>query len=107
MDEKLFSIPLDEQETTINFSRDSKEVSIWTNDRTMMTKLDKMVEKSPHYTLKETGYIKGMVADKEYILDDKSLLSFRTDKMTRVLTEEQKHEAAERMRELTKRRNAF
>lgn len=107
MDEKLFSIPLDEQETTINFSRDSKEVSIWTNDKTMMTKLDKMVEKSPHYTLKETGYIKGMVADKEYILDDKSLLSFRSDKKTSAMTEEQKQEAAERLREYREHRNAF
>ena len=107
MDGKLFPIPVNEQETTINFSRDSKEVSIWTNDRTMMTKLDKMVEKSSHYTLKETGRIQGMVADKEYILDDKSLLSFRSDKVSRVLTEEQKEEAAERMRELARRRNAF
>lgn len=107
MDEKYISLALNEQETTISFSRDSKEVSIWTNDRTVITKLDKMVEKSSHYTLKETGYIKGLIADKEYILDDKSLLSFRADKMTRNMTEEQKQEAVERLRLYREHRNAF
>ena len=38
MTEKFLSIPLNEQETTISFSRDSEQVDIWTNDRTMITK---------------------------------------------------------------------
>lgn len=35
---------LDEQETTINFSRTDDTAYIWTSDPTVMTKLDKFVE---------------------------------------------------------------
>ena len=34
--EKYVFIPIDEQETTISFSRSEQELKIWTNDRTVM-----------------------------------------------------------------------
>lgn len=38
------SIPVNEQETVVQFSRDSDVCSIWTSDTTIMTKLDKLAE---------------------------------------------------------------
>lgn len=51
--EKLESIPLNEQETVINISRDNIIVDIWTNDRTMITKLNKLVKDSNNYKIEK------------------------------------------------------
>ena len=78
--EKFWSIPLNEQETTISFSRDQQEVDIWTNDRTMITKLDKLCETAPdYYHCIEVGRatIGGGIMNKRYKID-KSMLSFRS-----------------------------
>ena len=99
-----FSIPTDEQETVIQIGRNGSEVSIWTSDTTMMTKLDKLVEKSPeNYKLKKIGRLKnsGATVDKEYIIADKGLLSFRAARIVRELTDEQKVEMAERLKRNT------
>ena len=98
--EKFWSIPLNEQETTISFSRDEMGVDIWTNDRTMITKLDKLCETCPSmYISAHTGKNRaGEVMDRYYELKDKTLLSFRTKKKEYVLTEEQKAERAERLK---------
>ena len=90
------SIPINEQETTINIYRDRSECDIWTSDTTMMTKLDRLCEKSPqYYKLVEVGNISGVITDKDYRIKDKSLISFRSGKV--VLSDEQKQERAERM----------
>lgn len=39
-------IPVNEQETTIQFNRDESIVNIWTSDSTVMTKLDKLANDS-------------------------------------------------------------
>lgn len=91
-------IPTDDQETTITFSRNGENAVIWTSDSTVMTKLDKMAEKSSHYKVTDIAKNKGKVLSKTYDLDDKSLLSFRADKIKRDLTEEQRAELAERMK---------
>ena len=108
--EKYFPIPHNEQETTISFSRDSEQVYIWTNDRTMITKLDKLCKSNPQtYRCRHTGYsmlCEGrQILDKEYICSDKTLLSFKPKKRASVpLTEEQKEERRERLREIHERR---
>ncbi len=84
--------PIDEQETTISFSRDSESASVWTNDRTVMTKLDKLCEKNPDiYRATEVGKAQddGSILSKEYVMP-KLLLSFRSGRTKKVLTEEQK-----------------
>lgn len=84
------NIPVYEQETVIQISRDSDKMKIWTSDLTMMTRLDKLCEKSARWTCTSEGKIDGDVVNKEYIAD-KALLSLipNTRKM-KPLTEEQK-----------------
>ena len=49
-------MPINKQETTISYSRDSQEVTVWTSDRTVMTKLDRLCETAPdYYRLTETA----------------------------------------------------
>ena len=98
--EKFWSIPLEEQETTISFSRVDKRIDIWTNDRTMITKLDNLCKSCPSmYVSRSVGKnAQGEVMDKQYYLLDKSLLSFRKVKVKHELTDEQKAERAERLR---------
>ena len=90
---------LEEQETTINFSRTQDAVDVWTSDKTVMTKLDKLCNSAPDfYKLiaehKAQDDI-GAITSKEYRISDKRMLSFRS--MKRNLTEEQKRERAERL----------
>ena len=103
-EERFLSIPLNEQETTISFSRDSEQVDIWTNDRTMITKLDKLCKSSPAmYRCKHVGYStrEHEVMDKQYVCSDKSLLSFKPKKrQCAPLTDEQKAERVQRLRAL-------
>lgn len=97
--EKYWSCPNNEQETTISFGRTDDLADIWTNDKTMMTKLDKLCETSPDfYKCIDVGRTREKeIMCKRYKVD-KSMLSFRTRKIQRELTEEQKKEFAERMR---------
>jgi len=88
----LMSIPLAEQETTISFSRTENEAFIWTNDRTTMTKLDRLCKLAPElYRCVDVGYSpKKEIMDKRYVIADKSRISFRRTKMTRKIADEQK-----------------
>lgn len=98
---KLISIPLIEQETTISFGRTEKGVFIWTNDRTMMTKLDRLCQTAPdNYKCIDIGFSpENEVMDKRYAIADKSLLSFRQRRQKpREYTEEQKKALAEQLR---------
>ena len=84
------NIPIYEQETVIQIPRDSDKMNIWTSDSTMMTRLDKLCEKSARWTCTSEWKIDGDVVNKEYVAD-KALLSLipNTRKM-KPLTEEQK-----------------
>lgn len=84
------NVPIYEQETVIQVSRDSDKMNIWTSDSTMMTRLDKLCEKSNRWVCTSVGKIEGDVVNKEYVAD-KALLSLipNTRKM-KPLTEEQK-----------------
>ena len=82
---------LEEQETCISFSRTDNDCIVWTSDSTTMTKLNKLCEIAPEvYRVRAVGYYKGKIVHKEYVISDKTLISFRTKKTTRELTEEQK-----------------
>lgn len=90
-------VSLPEQETTINYSRDSKTVKIWSSDRTVWTKLDKLCTRSTEYAcLEEQKDKDGDVIAKVYLLKNKGLLSFRSAK--KVMTDAQKELARERLR---------
>ena len=90
---------LEEQETTINFSRAQDAVDVWTSDKTVMTKLDKLCNSAPDfYKLIAEHKAQddvGAITSKEYRISDKRMLSFRS--MKRNLTEEQRRERAERL----------
>lgn len=101
------AVGLNEQETTINFSRTGSGLDIWTSDTTMMTRLDHLCETAPeNYKCVETSHFKldpENIASKRYVVSDKSLLSFRSKKVERELTEEQREELRERMRALSEK----
>lgn len=86
------SVSISEQEVSINFMRDENFATIYTSDTTYMTKLDKLCKTSPD--------IYSLIADtgrgKTYLLQDKTLISFRAKK--REVSEEQKIAAGERLR---------
>ena len=101
-EEKYWSCPLDEQETTISFGRTDDLADVWTNDRTIITKLDKLCESSPdYYHCIEVGRatIGGGIMNKRYKID-KSMLSFRSKKAKPNLTEEQREQMRERLKSL-------
>lgn len=91
------TIACDEQETTIQYSRNGNGCVIWTSDSTQITRLDKLVSTSEHYTLKETGASQGETVSKTYLLDDKGLISFKPAKRKMNLTDEQRKKIADRL----------
>lgn len=97
----MANITLEEQETTINFNRTQDAVDVWTSDKTVMTKLDKLCITAPDFYKLITEHKAqddiGAVISKEYRLSDKRMLSFRSMKRTYNLTEEQRRERAERL----------
>ena len=97
------SVSLEEQETTISYCRTEAAVSVWTSDRTVMTKLDRLCREAPdNYQCVEIGRDQsGCMMSKEYQIADKGLLSFRKNRNTVTLTDEQKAERAERLRRST------
>ena len=87
---KRSAIPTDEQETVVSFSRDGKSADVWTSDMTMITKLDKLCNKSPQmYKCIEVGKSDGLLTNKRYTIEDKALVSFRSNRQKLNLTEEQ------------------
>ena len=93
------ALSIEEQELCINAMRDEDFATAYCSDRTWMTKFDKLVEKSPELfeVIAETDY------GKTYKFP-KRLISIRSSIVTRDLTEEQKHLAAERLRNAREQR---
>lgn len=109
-DEKLNSgIPLDEQETVINFQRVGDLVDVWTTDTMIMTKLDKLCESAPNqYKCIEVGKVmfnKGL-ANKRYKVRDKKMISFRSMIRKLNLTDEQREEMRLRLKNNTRQTDA-
>lgn len=93
-----YNVPLEEQETIIQFNRTDKSATIYTSDSTVMTKLDKLCVSSPdYYKLDREETEDGNVVGKFYKLADKTRISFRTKKSERILTDEQKKVIADNL----------
>lgn len=86
-------LSIEEQELCINASRDEDFATAYCSDTTWITKMDKLVEKSPELfkVISETDY------GKTYKFP-KRLVSIRSSIVTRELTDEQKQIAAERLK---------
>lgn len=92
------NVPLEEQETVIQFNRTDDYATIYTSDSTMITKLDKCCIEAPEfYKLQKEDHLRdGSVSGKTYILSDRKMLSFRKSK--RVYSEEERKMLGERLR---------
>lgn len=91
-----YNVPLEEQETIVNFGRTDEDMTIYTTDSTTITKLDKAV-KAGLYEVIELHTVKGVTVGKTYKAK-KKLLSFRVKEVKRELTEEQRKKIAEQFR---------
>ena len=90
--------PLDEQETSIVFERNSDKMTIWTSDNTIVTKLRGLMTKSPEeYILRSISTYDGQPVAYE-VEAPKEFLSFRSVRVTRAMTEEQRIANSERMK---------
>lgn len=87
------ALSIQEQEICINAMRDEEFATIYCSDRTWMTKMDKLVEKSPNLfeVIAETDYSKTYKFPKR-------LISIRSSIVTRKMTDEQRQLAADRLR---------
>jgi hypothetical protein len=92
-----YFVPTDEQETVIQFDRNGTVCHVYTTDSTVMTKLDKI-----HKSVKQ-DYVNGKPIAAYYEFD-KKLLSFRSKIPKRILTDEQKKAASERLKKGRKMR---
>lgn len=95
----LIMVSVQEQETVIQYNRDDKGATIYTSDSTTMTKLDKLCKESPEfYQLNRIEKDReGHIVGKFYDLTDKRMVSYRSKKSSRVMSEEQRLAAAERL----------
>lgn len=95
--EFVFSRDKEEQETTISLMRNENAAEIYTSDNTMLTKFKKLVASNP----KDWQVIR-VVKDSEgnytgvFLKAPKNFVSFKTK--NKELSEEQRIEAAERMK---------
>lgn len=90
----------DEQEVHIGFGRNDKVAKVYASDTRYIYKLDKLVENNPDFwKCTGTETVKGEVIGKSYECPI-SLISLRSKKVSRVITEEQKEEFRQRMSSL-------
>ena len=91
-------LSVNEQETVVNFERNTDKATVYTSDSTMLTKLHKLMEKNPkEWRLIDKGRIDGDIVSETFECP-KRLISFRTSTTSRVMTEEQREAAAERLK---------
>lgn len=93
------ALSIEEQELCINAMRDEDFATAYCSDRTWITKMDKLVAKSPDLfeVIAETEF------GKTYKFP-KRLLSIRSSIVTRDMSDEQKQLAAERLRNAREQR---
>lgn len=77
------NIPTNEQETVVQYDRNGETMTIYTSDTTQMTRLDKIY--SRHKEHRQAGEVVAV----EYVVD-KSLLSYRSKRVKRALTDDEK-----------------
>ena len=97
---------LEEQETVINFSRLDETASVYTSDGTVMTKLDRMVKNNPDdFKLERVEKCQGDIVAKVYRCPV-GFISFRSKKVIRELTDEQRAEMAERAKRIPRNKSS-
>jgi hypothetical protein len=84
----------EERETIILFDDSSKECTVYTCSKPIMTKLDKLCISNP-----DSWSLKDKDAESKTYLTEKSLICFRSEKVTRELTEEQRANVAKRFKQ--------
>lgn len=100
---------VEEQETIIQISRDEKEIHLWTNDNTRVTKMQKLINAPGSlWRLEKIEYTQeGKPFGYSFICSDKNMLTLRAKKVERAeLTEEQRaalKDRTEKMRAAKKR----
>ena len=92
-------ISLDEMETIIRIGRTDDKAVISTTDTTYFTKLDRLVKESPEWTCTGVQTENSKAVEKSYECP-KKLISFRSKKVTREISDEQRRMAAERAKSL-------
>ena len=91
-------LSLEEQETVINFSRVDNRAVIYTSDTRIMTKLNKLVEKSgTEWKLESVSKAGNKIIGMTYSCPVE-FISFRSKHTRRKYTEEQKRILSERLR---------
>lgn len=84
-----------EMETIINYNAEQRQAELYTRDKSVMRKLDRLVEECPEvYSLKVQETNRGETWGKTYIISDKKYISFRKPKQ---FTESQRKAIAERL----------
>ena len=91
MDEKKLQLTSEERETIILFNDASKSCTVYTCSRPVMTKLDKLCISNP----KAWKLIEKDKESKTYSTT-KNLISFRSEKVKKILTDEQREELSVR-----------
>lgn len=104
--EKDMSLTLEEQETHVNFMRGGDRAIIYTSDTTTMTKLNKLVElDGTEWKLEsESKLASGELIGKTYSCPV-SFITFRSKRVKRNYTDEQRREAAARLHKSTRDNN--
>lgn len=98
---RSISCNMEEQETTVSFYRNEDTMRIFTSDNTTLTYLKKRLEANPNeWKCWEAGRTASGDVVGYFFEAPKKYLSFRTESKERVMTDEQRQAAAERMREL-------
>ena len=93
---------ISEQETTIQYSRDSKELHLYTSDNTVVTKMNRLLNTpGTSWRLEKTTYLDGEPTGYFFVCEDKGLITLRAKKTeSRQLTEEHKQKLRDRMKAL-------
>ena len=97
---------LEERETIVNIGRLDDYAEIYTSDERYMTKLDKMVKNNPdEWKLIRTDTCAGDIVAKVYRCPA-GFITFRSKKVTRELTDEQRAEMAERAKRIPRNKSS-
>lgn len=87
-----------EQEVIINFNAEEEETSLYTANPVWIRKMDKLLEQNPdQFKLGRVEKVRGEIVSKEYFFP-KRFVSIRSKDVKRNLTEEQRRESAERLK---------
>lgn len=88
-----------EQEVVINFNAEDNTATLYSSNPVWIRKMDKLVEQNPEqFKMYRQETVKGKVVSKFYELP-KEFVTIRSKKRSCNLTDEQKQERAERMRQ--------